>query len=75
MIIQTQEEFAQYYLSTPRDASEFPHSGIIHQPTEDRDDGDRDKDDDDDDSGRIGSGGVDWRKKGYVTSVSYYYHL
>lgn len=77
--LQTQEEFAYFYLSTTRDVSEFPRSGIVHEAANqdtagdsDSDDNHNDNDDDNDDdydSGAKSYSSIDWRKKGYVTNV------
>ena len=64
--LQTHEEFSQFYLAAPLDASEFSRSGEVHQaPEREVDDGDGS----DSESNNIGSSGLDWRNKGYVTSV------
>lgn len=67
--MQTQEEFAYFYLSNPRDVEEFRKDGFLYEESEE----DAEKaaeGTDNSDSGGMYTGGIDWRKKGYVTSVS-----
>lgn len=51
---QTQDEFQQVYLATPRAPDEFPVSGDLHVPVRDA----------------AYADSIDWREKGYVTGVS-----
>ena len=69
--MQTQEEFAQFYLAAPLDAAEFPRSGNLHETSEENEHQENNDENgqNDDESSNVGSSGVDWRQKGYVTSV------
>lgn len=62
--MQTQEEFTQYYLSQTRHPSEFLRSGIVHDESSIYL-----KSDEPSENGGV-TGGLDYRDKGYVTSVS-----
>lgn len=81
IFFQTQEEFAYYYLNTPRAASDFPRSGVVHDPSmvaeteEGAEDGDKAGDKSGGDGAPTDSNGVDWRQRGAVTSVSIASHI
>ncbi len=63
--LQTQEEFAQYYLSQTQHQSEFLRSGEVHDESVYL----KSDESSDNQAGGV-SGGLDYREKGYVTSVS-----
>ena len=67
--MQTQEEFAYFYLSTPRDMAGLRKDGFLYEES-DEDAENAAEDADDSDSGGMYAGGIDWRNKGLVTSVS-----
>lgn len=69
--MQTQEEFASFYLSTPKDMAEFRKNRFLYEESdEDAEKTAEGTDNTDSDSGGMYTGGIDWRKKGYVTKVS-----
>lgn len=56
------------------DVSEFPRNGMLHEAPEGEaekkdDGGGQEGEDSDSDSSRVGYSTLDWRQKGYVTSV------
>jgi len=65
--MQTQQEFVQFYLAPPVEASKFPRSGVVHQV--DDEDSNAAKAQDSSDIADYDS--LDWRDKGCVTSVSH----